>query len=89
MTQCEQLHPSHPFDGSEDQADDLSAFCAAHNIDVLDICEAQELHEQQEDDEAAECPWCKQAVNYPLGGLGRLLHYTCRQCGGWYNREVT
>lgn len=33
------------------------------------------------------CPMC-QCVNAPLGGLGNLIHYSCRDCGAGYSFEV-
>ena len=33
------------------------------------------------------CPYCG-AMNYPLAVFGWLLHYRCRDCGGWYSTEV-
>lgn len=32
------------------------------------------------------CPLCE-ALNDPTGELGNLVHYNCRGCGMWYNRE--
>lgn len=34
--------------------------------------------------EERECPMCE-ALNGPVGNLGRLSHYNCRGCGVWYS----
>ena len=34
------------------------------------------------------CPVCGKEENEPLGVLGRLIHYRCRDCGYEYHEEM-
>ena len=34
------------------------------------------------------CPWCGTGEQYPLGRLGNVYHYRCRQCGADSSLEV-
>lgn len=36
--------------------------------------------------EACTCPCCG-AYAYPLGQLGRLMHYRCRACGATFHED--
>lgn len=52
---------------------------------ALEVAEEREIESPAPDpyDFAELCPWCAEP-NLPRGGMGRLLHYSCRYCGGWY-----
>ena len=51
--------------------------------------------EQQENlvcEEEVECPLCltpQPKAEAELGGLGNLIHYRCRYCGGQWHTEVS
>lgn len=42
---------------------------------------------EEEDFEDADCAYCPEChlLNYPIGILGRVIHYTCRYCGIWFS----
>lgn len=33
------------------------------------------------------CPECGE-LNYPIGSLGKRIHYTCRYCGIWWSEKM-
>lgn len=33
------------------------------------------------------CPECEE-LNYPIGSLGKRIHYTCRYCGIWWSNKM-
>lgn len=53
------------------------------NLDV-DYCDEDQIAELEE--QVVDCPCCSWP-NYPMGTLGKVTHYTCRQCGVWYSFE--
>jgi DNA-directed RNA polymerase subunit RPC12/RpoP len=46
-----------------------------------------ELENEEEIEVTVECPMCDHP-NVPMGQLGSLMHYRCRDCGVDYNEEV-
>ena len=52
---------------------------------------AQAFNDVFEDDfggDAAECPACGE-FNFPMGPLGKRMHYSCRACGMEYSHDTT
>lgn len=42
--------------------------------------------EQDTEQTESYCPACD-CLNEPMGGLGNILHFNCRDCGVWYQEK--